>query len=1379
MKKNNKLILVLLIVLNVFFLNIDLAFAVTGDTGGSTTVKIFNSGKASYTDLSYCADWSEKVAGNDKKYGSAMGAGTRYKAEENAKKDLANKTADLEKKGFIITSTGIPNCTRDKNLIDKMNASDIVTDTPVKLSASTSEDYKIQKLKLGDVPSSFTCTIIFTYASAQYKTHTSVKNLPAVEYNSSSPDFANISERAYCLQQGRNGPSNTSMTYKALEDFDLSNCTGSSSYSYQCGLASILLDSANISYDANGNISKSDAGFTYASVSSALRSYVAYYHKYVNGSGGLKDSDGSVSSNVSSAEADAFDYYSGTDVYDKSMEYYLNGGAPVSCNDACKNKGVFCYSNDTQKKNIEDFQKLLQNAVNFAKNPQNSSLADFINNVQSNTEASGDVSIGTSKDIDANFEFDKKNKNVQIELEFKKMFIGSTIVTKDTPIEVPVKYCNELDDGCNVVITVTDKYGKVIPTENLPGGCDKNYCKFTAKYSQMCTQSETTQTDNYLVVHIYGVPGGKSGSGPNAFIKNYVTASGGIAQQFVGFDINGWQTNGKTPGDEDVTPGSTVKKEDLEQIATKTTTVVCPCESNGPIKRCDNFEVQNSLPGYCSNYGEFNQGIYDTYDQGTVEEPYMNCIMNACNVSERNQYDFSDKYGVDVGICRIFCREEIEFYMANKTRVYAGMQFKYQIENVLGDKRKLTNGHSLTAMVLQKRQCASEIYYDHRNPRYNYSTTTSKYDSYIKQGYNTWQKMYGKAVKDMVDAWSSWKAYETLHKNEGWGSCNPKLNHAPAGVCKSSASSCGGSCSTGTIYPAFDYVYTWPYSGSPRYTKSTTGNPGFSYNSESKKTSNKVTFSLSGSPVPPGDQDGKYNKSSGTSSQECGPSYACPTETNKNRKCRDSKCIVTSSCEKGDPGKDKCKVKSQEAALWGAFKSAVNNVTQLIYELENCNLYRSTDLNLYYNSASYVDFSGYTPHRPKYQGTFTHAIDGGTTKDYILKLANCENEEECIGLDITYDDHNYGATTTFGKEVEILTQIEDIKEQEQQTKYCVNDENEKKGGNSYYASCYNGDFNSEVDLSASNLLGKHDLVSCSGYDTNAKCEKNAVSGKQIELPINDFAIFTVVSEADFWQPKEYSTEAYTGIVREGAGSGNSLSLDKYVFPVSMDTESGSTKAYDIKHRYTKVGSKLSKSGILNHDYYEFTCQYEVYNITNLYDCELQVDDSGNVDLSDACNNLCYEIKNGVPIIREEGACAHWSDKNTNSKGYGFIYRNVELGNLFPAERPIGNNWLENSDIKDAIEATASDMYSNGNKYLQYSFILNSDAIKKIKEYNKNKNVRGGYIDNSYDQCYVVPINGSTGGFYECTTSFMNEIRTNSNNFGIQVIKSDGVKGDDY
>lgn len=69
----------------------------------------------------------------------------------------------------------------------------------------------------------------------------------------------------------------------------------------------------------------------------------------------------------------------------------------------------------------------------------------------------------------------------------------------------------------------------------------------------------------------------------------------------------------------------------------------------------------------------------------------MNCIMNACNVSQRNQYDFSKEYGVNTEVCRVFCREEVEFYLANKTRVYAGMQFKYKIDEVPGvaKKRKL------------------------------------------------------------------------------------------------------------------------------------------------------------------------------------------------------------------------------------------------------------------------------------------------------------------------------------------------------------------------------------------------------------------------------------------------------------------------------------------------------------------------------------------------------------------------------------------------------------------------------------------------------------------------------------------------------------------
>lgn len=1209
----------------------------------------------------------------------------------------------------------------------------------------------------------YSCTASYSYTTTTASN--GVAKIPTYKYSATDPNFSNISEDAYCLQKGRPGPDGgQNWSYSALDNFDISTCK-SSSDNYQCGLAEIMCQTMDITTDENGKFSvNGNNKYSYSTISSALRSWVAYDNSSIH--------DGSGVSTGGSGDS-GFDYYSSTDVYSRSANYYLSGnGEPLKCPSTCsKNSstyGVLCYTNETEKKNIEDLVSVLKNTKS------GTSCLDKLNetlNGKDDDATDGDITYGSP---DINLNFDKNSETVTVKVSFKNMKVGTKLVSSSTEIvEVPVEYCTEGSNGCNVVIEAFDSKGNKLTLVNgvLPSTCKKNYCEVKYSYKQLCEQSNNNYQDEYVTakVTVYTKKAGAGVKGAGALIKNYVKASGEVSQQFVSFDVNGIQDllngNGNQGGSSD---GGSHEETETEltkgPIYTVKGTPVCPCDNK---KRCDDFTVKNTLPNKCTDYGNFNKGLYDTYDEGKLEEPYMNCIMNACNVSQRNQYDFSSEYGVDVGICRIFCREEVEFYLANKTRVYAGMQFKYKIDEILGSKRKLTNGNSLTSMVLQKRQCATEIYYDHRNPLYNYSTSSSKYNSYIQAGYNTWQKMYGKAVQEMVDAWTNWKAYETLHINEGWGSCNPKLNHADEGECKSGASSCGGSCTTTSTYPAFDYVYTWPYSGSPRYTNSSTGNPGYSYNDKSQTTTNKVTFNIRNKTDTPGDQDGKYNKSSGTSSEECGLSYSCPTETEPNKTCRNSKCIVTSSCEKGEPGKDKCKVKNKESALWSAFKSSVDKVTQLIYELENCNLYSSSELKLYYDSASYVDFSGYVAGgRTKYQGKYSSAIDGGTTKDYILKLANCESEENCISLELDYDDLKYGSSTIFGKEVETITQSEDIKKQEQQTYYCVNDEKEKKRGNSYEASCYPGPGNSDKDLTGGNTLGKHDLVSCSGYNTGAKCQKNQVSGSQIELPINDFAIFTVVSEADFWQPKKYSTEAYTGSVFEGSGNGsNTTSLGDYVFPVSMDKESGgATGAYDIRHKYTYVGSALSKAQLLNENYYEYTCQYEVYNITNLYDCNVGTDSDGNADLG-TCNNKCYEIEDGVPIIR---TCASWTDRDKDTKGYGFIYRNVELGNLFPAERKIGNNWSIHNDAINSIQDTASDMYSNSDRYLEYSYTLTSDAIKKIRNYNKDRNGAGGYIDNTLRDC------DSYDGFYNCSSTFLDLFRDNSNSFGIIVDKSDGT-----
>ena len=447
--------------------------------------------------------------------------------------------------------------------------------------------------------------------------------------------------------------------------------------------------------------------------------------------------------------------------------------------------------------------------------------------------------------------------------------------------------------------------------------------------------------------------------------------------------------------------------------------------------------------------------------------------------------------------------------------------------------------------------------------------------------------------------------------------------------------------------------------------------------------------------------------------------------------------------------------------------------------MQNCNLYTNGEIDVKYANYSY---DGYAV---SYTGEYKKATSKGTTKDYILSLANCTTEKGCISLDLEYDDVKYGAETTFGKEVEIIKQSDDIKKQEDDTYYCVNAEHgEKSSGNSYKTTCYPGPGNTDVDLNNGNQKGQHTWLGCKSYQDNVtlenlhtnyirhdtidrlckvlKCEK-----EDLQWPINDFAIFTVVSEADFWQPKRYSTEVYTGNVFESGSSygASTTSLPPYVFPVSMDKESGGkTGAYNVKHKYSYVGSALSKAQLLNENYYEFTCQYEVYNITNLYDCKVGTDANKNADL-ETCNNKCYEIKDGVPIIRD---CATWNNRTTASKGYGFVYRNVELSKLFPAPRKVGNNWYTHDSERKAIEATASDMYTDSEKYLEYSFILNSDSIKKLRKYNKDRNGAGGYIDNTLRGCAI------TDGFYNCSSSFLDLIRDDSNSFGIKVNKSDGI-----
>ena len=1390
--RNSKKRRIFLALLSAFFINLSLVGAVSESSSHNITI----SGTGNkYTEVSFCG---EKIDKSDTKTGSGRGESTdKNQARIMSVKSRNAQIANLQKQGATIISKGAPSCSWQAISNSSAGGSSggkpgtsyggggKNTNIPSAMSTNSLSDYKIEmmannalrtagcyccgsgvqgcinrwfstppsanascayvdksmsectgqnKAKMG-----YVCNASFSYTTSVATT--GIAQLPTGEYKSNSSDFANISEDAYCLQQGRRGPDGKTIGYTALDNFDISTC-GNGGDSYQCGLAEIMCQTMDYDF-TDGKLSATNNGkFSYASVATALRMWVAYDHASIHDGSGVSTADG--------AGSEHFDYYSSTDVYLNSANYYLNGGGTIekcksNCSKNSSNYGVLCYNNDTEKANIENILKLLESSKNGM------SCLDKLNQ-SLNSTGDGELSYGTPG---VSIKFDKNSTTAKVSTKFKDMKIGTTLVeeTKEN-VEVPVKYCDKADAGCTVVIQVFDAYGNELkPEGGIPSSCKKNFCEIKYSYKQICTQLNQKYQDNYLRVKVTVYSGGSGNGGAGAIIKNYVNASGEVTQQFVGFDIEGLQnlSNGNSQGNGSGNGSTTETLPYNGKVYEKKGTPVCPCESSGKNKRCDDFEVKKSLPGYCTNYDDFNKGIYDTYDEGKVEEPYMNCIMNACNVSQRNQYDFSDEYKVDKSICRVFCREEIEFYMANKTRVYAGMQFRYQIERVLGSKRKLNNNNNLTAMVLQKRQCSTEIYYDHLNPRYNYEE--------VKE---TWLDRYNKAVQEMLDAWNEWKFWEALHIKVGWRCLKPSEGKiSPGGTCTKGDGTCGGSCSNGATLTDVKYIYNWPVGGgSVSYTKS--NGSGFKTNKISEQTNDKLKFNVR-------NRDSSASASSGTENQfsKCSSGSGCNCSKVTDPKTGKSKTVCSSnisstsdSCVQGVKG-DPCYVQSMELSTRAAFKSKLDAVTQLVYGLENCNLYSTDNLSLYYNTVTYQGYGA------GFQGSYTPAIDGGTTKDYIFKLANCKSEKNCISLEVDYDDAKYGEKTTFGKEVEVITQSDDIKHQAENAKYCINEDRyEKASGNDYSASCYPGD-NSEadIDLVGDTVKGNHDWLYCTGYQTNAKCYKD-YNGKA-QLPMNDFAVFTVVSEADFWQPKTYTTEAYTGTVNEGtSGSGNSANLGSYVFPVSMDTTSGQTGAYNIRQRFSYVGSALSKTGILNENYYEFTCQYEVYNITNLYDCELSNETNGNVDLS-SCNNKCYEIRDGVPIILEDiDRCSNWS-KITPGKKYGFIYRNVNLGKLFPANRKIGTNWSNNPVIEE-IESTNTDMYSNGNRYLEYSYILTSDAIKKIKTYNKNRNGAGGYIDNSLRGCTI------SDGFYNCSSTFLDLFRDDSNSFGIKVNKSDGV-----
>lgn len=386
----------------------------------------------------------------------------------------------------------------------------------------------------------------------------------------------------------------------------------------------------------------------------------------------------------------------------------------------------------------------------------------------------------------------------------------------------------------------------------------------------------------------------------------------------------------------------------------------------------------------------------------------------------------------------------------------------------------------------------------------------------------------------------------------------------------------------------------------------------------------------------------------------------------------------------------------------------------------------------------------------------TSTANSKSIKRKILSGASCIDDDSCVELDLKYDDV-YGKDLTTYNKVTGIVKTDDL-----YNVYC-DDTLEKcfRVASVTEDETKNGNWENVPNLEDNKTKSRRIVCDITADDpVDHFCEYVNTA-----IPDNNYVSFKVTTEVDFYRPKNYYVKAFTGEVVETKSTtmlktNNYTSLGKNIYPVSNNAEAG---LHSVEYTFSNLGISKFGSKAVDLDKYEYECSFEIYNNTTGYNCTVQYDSNGN-PIPSACSNFCFYVEDTVPNLE----CIEWL--NTDApKGYGFVFRNVELSNLFPSERSYGNNWTQAQEIIDEIQNAGDDVYLNSD-HLELSVTLTTDSIKKIREYNRYKNTNsGGYLDNSLINCTLdTSIDGVNNRFSNCRSTFINELVSGSGTLGVGI-----------
>lgn len=533
------------------------------------------------------------------------------------------------------------------------------------------------------------------------------------------------SSNAYCIQPSKQWPGNssyTSLNYTLNRTVDVRKCKsiGDRSIGYSCGLAEIFYQAkeGSMKYLANEND-------TYNIIGAALRMWVVYWYKFTN----YRNMAGIEQEGVcgeTEANCVTGNEYASKPVYYNTVNAVLMGYTGSSCNEVSpkygngSNHGILCWKNNNSKEKeyVTDIIKLF----NYVRLHQNDKIQDD--------------RFGT---VDDSFDIKTYVKEKQ-KLETARNGQTKWNMTIDVKVDETVKKqiiakCNPKDDSnCRSIIEVIDAYGESI---GYCKGNDINEGKSCYRINFNDPDYTVSGKDSYLFtfkVYNYRVcvltnkegqvglyltkPGItfklKGGALGFATVRQYIHSSSPAGRQVMMTYIDDYK---KFDGAEVNIPGKTLEYHfpfDLSDISCDPS----DAQNCDPNKNCTSLDKQTDIKGNdgkSNNVSDVCEGTSNDagkeFSYRTIEDPQMSCIINNCDTAATEEYDVTNKVSANPAFCKVYCRDEVRFYIPSPTSVLAGMQFRFDLGKSLiqygAIDKQVKDDKKLTAVVVRYKQCTS------------------------------------------------------------------------------------------------------------------------------------------------------------------------------------------------------------------------------------------------------------------------------------------------------------------------------------------------------------------------------------------------------------------------------------------------------------------------------------------------------------------------------------------------------------------------------------------------------------------------------------------------------------------------------------------------